>query len=99
MPNDIFERPSTAGLIPAIRSEYLLNISNRKTAQTKNPTNSFLRITSGFCENKNICIPTETAKEKTDVSESAITDEFIEKLAKKVADVLMQSADERNKQL
>lgn len=37
---------------------------------------------------------TETAKEKTNVSEVAITDEFIEKLAKKVASVLMQSADE-----
>ena len=36
---------------------------------------------------------TETAKEKTEVLESTITDEFIEKLAKKVADVLMQSAD------
>ena len=36
---------------------------------------------------------TETSKEKTEVSESTITDEFIEKLAKKVADVLMQSAD------
>ena len=35
----------------------------------------------------------ETAKEKTEVEESAITDEFIEKLAKKVANVLMQSAD------
>ena len=35
----------------------------------------------------------ETSKEKTDVSESTITDEFIEKLAKKVANVLMQSAD------
>ena len=37
---------------------------------------------------------TETSKEKTDVSENTITDEFIEKLAKKVANVLMQSADE-----
>ena len=36
---------------------------------------------------------TETSKEKTEVSESTITDEFIEKLAKKVADVLMQSVD------
>ena len=36
---------------------------------------------------------TETSKEKTDVSENTITDEFIEKLAKKVADVLMKSAD------
>ena len=36
---------------------------------------------------------TETSKEKTDVTENAITDEFIEKLAKKVANVLMQSAD------
>ena len=39
---------------------------------------------------------TETAKEKTDVDENTITDEFIEKLAKKVANVLMQSADENN---
>lgn len=37
---------------------------------------------------------TETAKEKTDTTENTITDEFIEKLAKKVANVLMQSADE-----
>ena len=37
---------------------------------------------------------TEASKEKADVTESAITDEFIEKLAKKVASVLMQSADE-----
>ena len=37
---------------------------------------------------------TETSKEKTDVVENSITDEFIEKLAKKVANVLMQSADE-----
>ena len=36
---------------------------------------------------------TEKAKEKTDVNENTITDEFIEKLAKKVADVLMKSAD------
>ena len=36
---------------------------------------------------------TETSKEKTEATESTITDEFIEKLAKKVADVLMQSAD------
>ena len=36
---------------------------------------------------------TEATKEKTDVSENTITDEFIEKLAKKVANVLMQSAD------
>ena len=36
----------------------------------------------------------ESSKEKTDVSENTITDEFIEKLAKKVANVLMQSADE-----
>ena len=36
---------------------------------------------------------TETSKEKTDVTESAITDDFIEKLAKKVACVLMQTAD------
>ena len=35
---------------------------------------------------------TESTK-KTDVSENTITDEFIEKLAKKVANVLMQSAD------
>ena len=39
---------------------------------------------------------TETSKEKTDVTENTITDEFIEKLAKKVANVLMQSADENN---
>lgn len=39
---------------------------------------------------------TEKAKEKTDVNENTITDEFIEKLAKKVANVLMQSADENN---
>ena len=39
---------------------------------------------------------TETSKEKTEVEESAITDEFIEKLAKKVANVLMQSADEND---
>ena len=37
---------------------------------------------------------TETSKEKTDVIENTITDEFIEKLAKKVASVLMKSADE-----
>ena len=37
---------------------------------------------------------TEATKEKTEMEESAITDEFIEKLAKKVASVLMQSADE-----
>ena len=36
----------------------------------------------------------ETKKEKTDTPENTITDEFIEKLAKKVANVLMQSADE-----
>ena len=35
----------------------------------------------------------EATKEKTDVSENTITDEFIEKLAKKVANVLMKSAD------
>ena len=39
---------------------------------------------------------TEASKEKTEAEESAITDEFIEKLAKKVANVLMQSADENN---
>ena len=39
---------------------------------------------------------TETSKEKTDVAENTITDEFIEKLAKKVANVLMQSADEND---
>ena len=39
---------------------------------------------------------TETSKEKTDVPESTITDEFIEKLAKKVANVLMQSADDND---
>ena len=38
----------------------------------------------------------ETKKEKTDMSENTITDEFIEKLAKKVANVLMQSADEND---
>ena len=38
----------------------------------------------------------ETKKEKTDMSESTITDEFIEKLAKKVANVLMQSAGEND---
>ena len=37
---------------------------------------------------------TETSKEKANVTENTITDEFIEKLAKKVASVLMQSADE-----
>ena len=39
---------------------------------------------------------TETSKEKTEVSENTITDEFIEKLAKKVANVLMQSVDEND---
>ena len=39
---------------------------------------------------------TETSKEKTDVAENTITDEFIEKLAKKVANVLMQSANEND---
>ena len=39
---------------------------------------------------------TEATKEKTDVTENTITDEFIEKLAKKVANVLMQSADEND---
>ena len=36
---------------------------------------------------------TESAEQKTTVDESSLTDEFIEKLAKKVANVLMQSAD------
>ena len=36
----------------------------------------------------------ETKKEKINMSENTITDEFIKKLAKKVANVLMQSADE-----
>ena len=39
---------------------------------------------------------TETSKEKENVTENTITDEFIEKLAKKVANVLMQSADEND---
>ena len=39
---------------------------------------------------------TKTSKEKTDMPENTITDEFIEKLAKKVANVLMQSADEND---
>ena len=39
---------------------------------------------------------TESSKEKTEAEENAITDEFIEKLAKKVANVLMQSADEND---
>ena len=36
---------------------------------------------------------TETAKEKTKADENILTDDFVEKLAKKVASVLMQSAD------
>ena len=40
---------------------------------------------------------TESAEhKKTTVDESSLTDEFIEKLAKKVANVLMKSANDEN---
>ena len=40
---------------------------------------------------------TESAEQKkTTVDESSLTDEFIEKLAKKVANVLMKSANDEN---
>ena len=40
---------------------------------------------------------TESAEQKnTTVDESGLTDEFIEKLAKKVANVLMKSANDEN---
>ena len=35
-------------------------------------------------------------QKKTTVDESSLTDEFIEKLAKKVANVLMKSANDEN---